>query len=319
MKRIGNLYTQITSMENLILADTKAQKGKQGTYGVKLHNRSRESNLLMLQQLLVSKTYATSKYDIFKVFEPKERTVYRLPYFPDRIAHHAIMNILEPIMVAHFTTDTYSCIKNRGIHKLANKLKESIKDIEGTRYCLKLDIKKFYPSIDHDVLKGLLQKKFKDEDLLWLLFEIIESAPGLPIGNYLSQYLANYYLSNLDHWIKEELRMKHYFRYADDLVLLSNSKVQLHQIRIEIDSYLAENLNLEMKDNWQVFPVDARGIDYVGYVFFHSHTRIRKGIKQRMARKLLKNPDHKSRSSYLGWLSHCDARNLTKRMTYESV
>src|SRR5690606_15310200 len=146
----------------------------------------------------------------FKVFEPKERLVYRLPYFPDRITHHAIMNVLEPIFVANLTTDTYSCIKGRGIHACANAVKKALKDVPSTKYCLKLDITKFYPSVDHEILKALLRRKFKDQDLLELLDEIIDSAPGLPIGNYLSQYLANFYLSYFDHWIKEKKRVKYY-------------------------------------------------------------------------------------------------------------
>lgn len=313
MKRINNIYSQIATLKNLQEADKKAQKGKSNQYGVILHNRNKEANLLVLQDMLLSKTYRTSKYDIFKVYEPKEREVYRLPYFPDRIAHHAIMNVLEPILMSTFTADTYSCIKNRGIHNLLYKLRRDLNDQNGTKYCLKLDIKKFYPSINHDVLKGLLRKKFKDEDLLWLLDEIIDSAPGLPIGNYLSQYLANFYLTYFDHWIKEEKRVKYYYRYADDMVILAPTKPELNQLERDIEQYLS-NLKLEVKENWQVFPVDARGIDFVGYVFYHSHIRIRKSIKKRFARKLAKNMDHKSKASYLGWLSHCNANHLTKKL-----
>jgi len=314
MKRTGNIYHSITSLANLQEADRKARKGKLDTYGVVQHDRNQEGNLLVLQDQLASKTYRTSTYDIFKVHEPKERIVYRLPYFPDRIAHHAIMNVLEPILVNSFTADTYSCIKKRGIHLLLNNLRHDLKDVAGTRYCLKLDIKKFYPSIDHDVLKQLLRRKFKDPDLLWLLDEIIDSAPGLPIGNYLSQYLANFYLSYFDHWIKEEKCVKYYYRYADDIVILDNDKPRLHSHLQEISNYLHE-MKLEVKENHQVFPVDARGIDFVGYVFYHSHIRIRKAIKQNFARKLSRNPDDRSTASYLGWLGHANAKHLTKKLT----
>ncbi|XKX06289.1 reverse transcriptase domain-containing protein [Tenacibaculum maritimum] len=224
MKRIGNLYSKIISVENLTEADKKAQKGKLKQYGVQIHNKNKESNILNLHYLLKTKTYKTSEYDVFKVYEPKEREVYRLPYFPDRITHHAIMNVLEPIFVSTFTSDTYSCIKNRGIHLLLSKLKRALKNKNETTYCLKLDIKKFYPSINHNVLKELLRRKFKDNDLLWLLDEIIDSANGLPIGNYLSQYFANFYLTYFDHWVKEKLKVKYYFRYADDIVILHNDK-----------------------------------------------------------------------------------------------
>ena len=178
-----------------MLADDKARKGKGNQYGIKVHDKNREANLQALHKMLRDKTYKTSPYDVFTVFETKEREVYRLPYFPDRIAHHAIMNIMEPVFVSVFTADTYSCIKGKGIHAASYSLRKALKDVQGTQYCLKLDIKKFYPSIDHWTLKTLLIRKIKDKDLLWLLFEIIDSAKGVPIGNYLSQYFANYYLT----------------------------------------------------------------------------------------------------------------------------
>jgi len=314
MKRIGNLYEQIISIENLTEADKKAQKGKSKQYGVKLHNQNKESNINVLHDMLKIQSYRTSEYDIFTVYEPKERIVYRLPYFPDRIVHHAIMNLLEPIFVSNFTADTYSCIKGRGIHLLLKKLKRNLKDVPGTEYCLKLDIKKFYPSIDHIILKKLLRKKFKDQDLLGLLDEIIDSADGLPIGNYLSQYFANFYLSYFDHWIKEEKRVKYYYRYADDIVILSSNKQYLHQLLSDISKYLNQNLKLEVKGNYQIFPVDKRGIDFVGYRFYHTHILLRKRIKQNFARKLFKNPSTSSIASYLGWLKHCNAKHLTKKL-----
>lgn len=314
MKRINNLFPQIISIENLKLADEKAQQGKAKQYGVILHNRNQEQNILKLHNMLISKTYKTSEYDIFKVFEPKERDVYRLPYYPDRICHHAIMNVLEPVFVAVFTVDSYSCIKGRGIHKASMKLRKALRNTEETAYCLKFDIKKFYPNINHDVLKALLRKKFKDNDLLWLLDEIIDSAPGLPIGNYLSQYLANFYLTYFDHWIKEQLGVKYYFRYADDIVILHKNKEYLHELLKMIKMYFNIHLKLEIKSNWQIFPVTARGIDFVGYVHYHTHVRLRKSIKKRFAKMLKQNPRKQSIASYNGWLKHCNAKHLTKKL-----
>lgn len=145
------------------------------------------------------------------------------------------MNILEPIWLSIFTKDTYSCIKNRGIHKLVNNLKKALKsDPEGTKYCLKLDIKKFYPSINHDILKQIIRYKIKDEELLQLLDEIIDSAEGVPIGNYLSQFFANLYLAYFDHWIKEILKVIYYFRYCDDITILGSSKEELHEWLLKI-------------------------------------------------------------------------------------
>ncbi|WP_234111753.1 RNA-directed DNA polymerase, partial [Chryseobacterium sp. R2A-55] len=181
-------------------------------------------------------------------------------------------------------------------------------------YCLKLDIKKFYPNIDHDILKALLRKKFKDADLLWLLDEIIDSAPGLPIGNYLSQYLANFYLTYFDHWIKEQLRIKYYFRYADDVVILHKDKEYLHEVLKLIKTYFNVNLKLEVKENWQVFPIAKRGIDFVGYVHYHTHVLLRKSIKKRFAKMLKCRKNKQSTASYKGWLKYCNSRNLMKKL-----
>lgn len=319
MKRKGNLYSKIYDMQNLILAEKKARKGKKNQYGVKAFDKNKASNLLHLQSMLKDKTYKTSEYSRFIIYEPKEREIYRLPYFPDRIAHHAVMNVIEQILVSVFTADTYSCIKGRGIHGAAYAVKKAMKNEEKTKYCLKLDIKKFYPSIDHDVLKYILRKKFKDSDLLWLLDEIIDSAPGVPIGNYLSQYFANLYLTYFDHWIKEELSVEDYFRYADDIVIFSSSKEFLHQVLFKIRQYLKDHLKLEVKGNYQVFLVSSRGVDFVGYKFFHKYILLRKSIKQNFARMLIYRRNPASIASYNGWLSHCNSRNLQKKLLHENV
>lgn len=317
MKRINNLYDKIISLDNLIQADIIARKGKK-SFGINLHDKNREINILKLHQDLKDDNYKTSKYEIFKIYEPKERFIYRLPYFPDRIMHHAIMLVLEPIWVQLFTADTYSCIKGRGIHSCANKLKENLKnDVEGTKYCLKIDVRKFYPSINHDILKQILAKKIKDQRLISLLSEIIDSADGVPIGNYLSQYFANVYLAYFDHWVKEVKKINYYYRYADDMVFLSNSKENLQKLFIEIQQYMADNLKLEIKANYQVFPVKERGIDFVGYRFWHTHTLLRKSIKQAFARAISKNKSLQSLNSYNGWAKHCNSINLINKFNNE--
>ncbi|HET6255823.1 MAG TPA: RNA-directed DNA polymerase [Puia sp.] len=317
MKRIGQLYEKICSLDNLRLADQKARKGKSHQPGVKAHLVSAESNLLSLQQMLLTKTYQTSPYITFKIYEPKEREIFRLPYFPDRILHHAVLNILEPIFRAVYTADSYSCIRGRGIHGAARAVKRALRDPEATRYCLKLDIRKFYPSVSHNVLKGLLRRKFKDPDLLWLLDEIIESAPGLPIGNYLSQYFANFYLTYFDHWLKEEKLVRHYFRYLDDMVFLAPNKPSLHRLLGEIRQYLEVHLRLQLKANYQVFPVAARGIDFVGYRFFLTHTLLRKSIKKNFARMVARRLTLQSVASYYGWAAHADCNHLLKTLLHE--
>lgn len=320
MKRIDNIFDRICSLENLRKADERARRGKGNTYGIRVHDRNREDNLQRLHDMLMKGEYHTSEYTTFTIREPKERLIYRLPYYPDRILHHAIMLHLEHVWVSVFTKNTYSCIKNRGIHKAVNDMKDALRtDHEGTKYCLKLDIRKFYPSIDHDTLKGIVRRKIKDERLLQLLDEIIDSAPGVPIGNYLSQYFANLYLAYFDHWLKEDMGVKHYFRYADDMVILAPDKQTLHRLLADIKEQLAQ-LKLEVKDNYQVFPVDVRGIDFLGYVFYHDHTMLRKSIKQRMFRKAgrikskAKTDKHHAMSSYMGWLKYCNSRRLKVKL-----
>ena len=313
MKRIGNLYEKICSIDNLILAEKKARRGKSKQRGVKLFDRNKEDNLISLHHVLVNLEYKTSKYHVFKIFEGKEREIFRLPYFPDRIVHHAIMNILEPIFVSTFTKDTYSCIKNRGIHKASHSLRKSLKSKE-FKYCLKLDIQKFYPNIDHTILKTLLRKKFKDRDLLKILDEIIESTEGIPIGNYLSQWFANFYLSDFDHWLKEIKSIKHYFRYCDDVCILGETKEELHRLLFNIRVYLHRELKLKIKSNYQIFLIKSRGIDFVGYVHYEDYTLLRPSIKRRFIRMIKHNKNNKSIASYNGWLTHCNSINL--RNTY---
>ena len=307
----------ICSLDNLHLADSIARKGKLKQPGVIRHDKNREENILRLQEMLINKTYQTSDYTTFTIFEPKERVIFRLPYFPDRITHHAVMNILEPLFVSTFTADTYSCIKGRGIHAAARSVRRALQDVPGTLFCLKLDVRKFYPNVDHKILKQLLRRKIKDNDLLWLLDGIIDSADGLPIGNYLSQYFANFYLAYFDHWMKEQRGVKYYFRYADDLVILSDNKPYLHELLSDIRLYLQEQLKLTVKDNYQVFPIGSRGIDFVGYVFYHTHTRLRKSIKQNFARMIVKNKNAASIASYNGWAAHCDSKHLLKKLVHE--
>ncbi len=318
MKRLGNIFEQIISLDNLRLADQKAQKGKRQQAGVIAHNANAEANLQALHEQLRNKQYHTSAYRTFVIYEPKEREISELPYYPDRIVHHAIMNVLEQMFVNCFIAQTYSCVKKRGIHGAARAVREALTDVPNTRYCLKLDIRKFYPSVNNDILKQLLRRKIKDENLLWLLDEIIDSTQGLPIGNYLSQYFGNFYLTYFDHWLKEVKGVKHYFRYADDLVILAADKPILHELLTDIKQYLNEHLQLQVKDHPRVFPVST-GIDFVGYVFLHTHTRLRKSIKQNCARMIKKRPNRKSKASYKGWLQHADCKHLSKKLFDEKL
>ncbi len=332
MKRLGNLYERIISVENLQLADKKARRGKSASYGVRAHDKNREANILALHEALKNKTYRTSRYDVFTVHDPKERVIYRLPYYPDRIVHHAIMNILEPIWVRTFTHNTFSCVKGRGIEGCARYVARKIESYRGRPlYCLKIDIKKFYPSIDHGVEKRIIRRRLKDPDLLWLLDGIIDSAEGLPIGNYLSQYLANLFLCYMMHRLNEVERVDA-AEYADDIIVLADSKERLHGILAVLREELS-GLRLTMKGNWQIFPVaenrfDRRGraIDYVGYKFYRRQRLIRKGIKQNFCRAAARlnradpPPELKAYKQavapWLGWAKHSKSRNLLRKIIY---
>ncbi len=341
MKRIGNLYDYIISVENLNDAERKARKAKGAQPGVRIFDRNREENIARLHDVLARCEYHTSPYATFTIFEPKERQICRLPYYPDRIVHHAIMNVMESVWVPMFTADTYSCIKKRGIHACAMSVKRTLaKYPQETTYCLKLDIRKFYPSIDHAILKQILRRKLKDERLLKLLDEIIDSHNtlprsairymncGIPIGNYLSQYLANLYLTYFDHWLKEKKGVKFYWRYADDIVILSDNKDYLHNLLHDIRAYLWDNLKLTVKPNYQVFPVDKRGIDFVGYRFWHTHTLMRKCVKKNLCRAVAKL--HKkgieditqmrvALCGWIGWAKYCNSIHLINKLKIQAV
>lgn len=335
-------------------ADRKARKGKTHTYGVRVHDKNREANILALHEALLTKTFKTSPYDVFTIFEPKERLIFRLPYYPDRIVHHAIMNVLEPIWVKTFTYNTYSCIKKRGIEGCARQVDKIIREFEGKPlYCLKFDIKKYYPSISHNVMKRLIRRKIKDADLLWLLDEIIDSAQGLPIGNYLSQYLANLNLCYFMHWVNEclpelvrmalKLKEKPHIEaveYADDIPFFAESKDVLHQVFKFIKGYIEEELELNIKSNYQIFPIaknrydrSGRALDYVGYKFYRNQKLIRKSIKKNfchtVSRLNRRKPPLDAKAykqavaSWLGWAKHSDSKHLLKTIIkpcyYDSI
>ena len=345
MRRIGNLYEKIISVENLRLADEKARRGKHRTYGVRYHDRNREANILALHEALLTKTFRTSPYEVFTIYEPKERLIYRLPYYPDRIVHHAIMNILEPIWVSVFTHNTFSCVKGRGIEGCARSVERHIAKYKGRPlYVLKIDLKKYYPSIPHATLKKAVRWKIKDKDLLWLIDEIIDSVNGtphpiregevcqgesLPIGNYLSQYLANLVLAPFMHKVNEEWKTDA-DEYADDFAFYSDSKEQLRELFLtKIKPYLEDELGLKVKDNWQIFPVaknrydkHGRALDFVGYKFYREQKLIRKSIKQNFCRAVARlnkktpSPTFKQYKqgicSWLGWAQHSNSRHLLR-------
>lgn len=306
-------------MENIQMAHENARKGKAHYSEVQMVNADPEKYFLQIQDMLKNKTFKNSEYTTYiKQDSGKEREIFKLPYFPDRIIHHCIVQVLEDIWTKTLITDTYSSLKGRGIHKGVKRIKKALSDSENTQYCLKMDVRKFYPSIDHTILKQILGAKIKDPDAIWILNEIIDSTDGVPIGNYLSQFFGNLYLSGLDHWMKEGMGCKYYFRYCDDMVILHSGKEHLAELRAKVDDYLHKSLKLQLKSNWQVFPVDKRGIDFLGYRFYHHNTLLRKSIstKFKTTVKAIVESDLKhigmvnSMMSYIGWMLHADCRNL---------
>jgi hypothetical protein len=311
MKRKGNLYEKICSEDNIRSALSNAMKGKSHYSEVMKINSNMEKYVSDLREMLISKSFKNSEYYIYtKQSGGKTREIYKLPFYPDRVVHHCIVQVLMPIWIKLLVRDTFSTIPGRGIHDGVRRIKLALKDVENTKYCLKLDINKYYPSVNHDILKSILRRKIKDEDLMCLLCDIIDSASGIPIGNYISQWFGNIYLAYFDHFCKEHLGCRYYFRYCDDVVILGSSKEQLHATLVAINDYLENNLELSLKSNYQVFPTSVRGIDFLGYRFFHTHTLVRKRIVKQMKRSLHKPA---SMASYWGWLKHADTYRLTNK------
>ena len=362
-----DLFNSICSMDNLYRAYQNAKSGKGWYKEVKQIEKRPFYYLAGLQYMLKNNLFKTSEYEIFILNEgKKKRDVYKLPFFPDRIAQWAILQVIEPFLVANMTADTYSAIPGKGIQPIVNDLRGYYKtkrvdgkkksvwvpsilltDEENTRYCYKIDLHHYYQSINHEVLKQKFRKVFKDPELLWLLDEIADSIntateedlielslsgeievdpnTGIPIGNYMSQYSGNFYLSSFDHWVKEELHVKHYYRYMDDVVIFASSKEELHEIHRKVTAYTRDYLHLNIKGNYQIFPTKVRGVDFVGYRFFGEYTLLRKSTainfkrKMRACRKKMENnipPTYSewcSFNSYKGWLGNCDSYRLFKK------
>lgn len=316
-------------MDNLRLAHKNARKDKLYYKEVKMVDSDEDYYLSEIQELLISETYEVSDYTISIINDKgKDRELCKLPYFPDRIIQWAMMLQIEDIFMKVMTDFTCASIKNRG-GKLASELTDKyMNDIPNSQYCLKIDICKFYPNIDHEILKVLLRKKFKDKRLLKLLDKIVDSTPGekgIPIGSYLSQFLANFYISYFDHWLKEVKKVKYVVRYMDDMVILHKSKDYLHSLKREMDEYLHDELRLKIKDNWQVFPTGVRGIDFVGYRHFYGFKLLRKSTCKNFKKKMLyirkkceeggklSYAEWCSGNSYKGWLMWCDSHRLSKK------
>ncbi len=327
------------------LAHSNAKSGKGWYREVKEVDSDLESKLYRVQTMLVHHLYKTSEYSMFYKQEgPKLRKIYKLPYYPDRIVQWALLQVLSPYIEKNLIRDTFSAIPGRGIHDGLKRVQLAMyNDKAGCKYCLKLDIRHYYQSIDHDLLKRSYERLFKDTELLDLVFEIIDSIDtldeedrdemrlsgleaaehcGIPIGNFFSQWSGNLFLSDFDHWVKEDVGVRHYFRYMDDIVIFGSDKEMLRSFLEDIKVFLWDVLRLRLKPNWQIFPSYVRGVDYLGYRVFDNFTLLRDGTKRQMVKKYRKldkkvsvgkymnYSEFSCLNSYLGWVSQADCFRL---------
>lgn len=312
MKRHGNLFDKIADKDNIRLAHKNARKGKTFYAEVQKIDADIDRYVDEIHNMLVEGTYTVSEYKMFiKNDKGKIREIYKLDYYPDRIIHHAILQVLEPIWKPMLINSTYQSIKGRGVKACKRSVEKCIKKNKDKElWVLKLDIKKFYPSVNNEILKLIISKKIKCKKTLELLYCIIDSMNGLPIGNYISQYLGNIYLMYLDQLIKSLPIVVGYFRYCDDIIVFSNSKDNIKEICAIITKYLESELKLSAKNNVQYFNLNKRHLDFVGYVFIsNGKVRLRSSIIKRMKNALVENKTE-SVSAYYGWVLESKAFGL---------
>lgn len=322
MKRHGNLYQQIISRENIEIAAQRARKRKTWQRAVKKFDEHRDERVMDIHDMLANHTFRTAQYKTKEIFEPKKRTIYILPFYPDRIVQHAIMNVLEPIWDGLLVETCYSCRKGKGQHKASARCMKYVKRYE---FCYQFDIHKFYPSINHEILKKIIRKKIKDKGVLWLLDEIIDSnhsETNVPIGNYLSQWFGNIYMNELDRLIKEALKIGPYERYCDDFLIFGDNKAEMRRQGDIIEKFLNDKLRLTLsrKSLFHTY----QGVDFIGYRHFHNGKLL---VRKRTAKKIKRNiralkwkltngriEKDRARStvgSVHGWLCHANTHNLS--------
>lgn len=349
MKRYGHLWENVVCWENLVLAACKAQRGKRDREVVQRFNFDQEQQLLALQHELADQTYRPGPFTTHWIYRPKQRLISAAPY-RDRVVHHAVMNVLEPILDRHFHPDSYACRQNKGTHAAVKRLQTLMRK---KAYLLQLDIRKFFPSIDHQMMKSVFRHRIKDDALLGLLdrivdcsnpqeslvqwfngddlFSPLERQKGLPIGNLTSQWFANWYLDSLDHCITSRLGIGAYVRYCDDFILLSHSRKRLKEALQEISGYLENHRRLKLHLNKQaIIPVHT-GVRFVGYrvrpytvllpkANVRAFTRRLGWMKEEYAVYRLDWDAIKIRiDSWVGHAQNADAKKLIKNLSKEWV
>ena len=324
MKRLNNVWSTFSDEETLLTAIRTAAKGKRKYRKVRRVLKKDKDAAHELSVMLNAGKFKPSPYKVDKIKTEygKEREIFKLPFYPDRCVQHGISQVMRKKWDNSLTSDTYACLPGRGInckklrYNLNHKVKRAIRSFGNKRvYIFKMDIKKCYPSVDNDIMARTYRRHCKDKRMLELMDSINYNGKGLPIGNFLSQLEINLYLSQLDRLAKEVLKVKYYFRYMDDIVLMSDDKSELHQWQWRILNFLWYELHLESNHKRQIFPLgenlSERGLDFGGYVYRKNSTMVRKRIKKAFAKRRHKP---KSVPSYMGILQCCDARNLINKI-----
>lgn len=301
-----------------MLAVWDSQKGKKDYAQVVEYNENSSELLPKLYEMCKNKEYRTKDYINFTISERgKVREISKLNYYPHRIYQRCIIDVTRPIMVGKLIPYTYAALKGRGMHQALYDLRGwLLKDPVNTQWCLKIDISKYFPHVDHTKLKSVLRELFGDTELLAAFDEIIDSHDvGIPIGNYTSQYFANVYLYKFDRWCHDNV--VYYSRYMDDMVFLARDRYSLLQLYRDISWRLMRDYGLSVKDNWQIFNVDERGVDYVGYRIFRNRVLLRNQLYRNMlsvtnqVRKMYKKRGYVTErercqlGSYFGWILRC--------------
>ena len=317
-------FEYIMSVENLLDAWKEFIKGKRGKQDVQEFSFNLMDNILSLHADLQNHTYKHGGYQAFNISDPKPRNIHKAGV-RDRLLHHAIYRILYPFFDRVFITDSFSCRINKGTHKAINRFKEFAYKAgrNNTRTCwvLKCDIRKFFASIDHGVLIGILKEYIPDQDIVRLLWEIIssfhsvKSGIGLPLGNLTSQLLVNIYMNKFDQFIKHKLKVKYYIRYADDFVILSDNKKWLEGLLSYGIAFLRLELSLELHPKKVSIKTMASGIDFLGWVNFPDHRVLRTATKRRMIKRIKESPTPEMINSYLGLLKYGDCFKIKKQIT----
>lgn len=326
MKRVGYLYEKMCDLSLIRYAIRKAAQGKTYKHYIRKVLQNEEAYALRIQEMLVNESVKLSPNRQITIYDrscSKERIITVPKFFPDQILHWVVMLVIEPIITKGMYRFNCGSVPTRGGMEAKRYVERALKD-EKIRYVAKLDISKFFNSVKPEYLMAMFRNKIKDEKVLRLINAILENGGDcLPIGYYTSQWFSNFFLEGFDHYVKEELKIKKYVRYVDDMVLLDTNKRKLHKAIARMDEYLLK-IGLKLKRNYQVWKVGSRPIDFVGFRFYQDKTVLRKKIFFRLCRRVRNVRKsgyitvHQAQGilSLLGWLSHINAWKFYKEKIY---